>query len=184
MKKLLLPLLLFALVGCEKTDMYDKYLLHGEQADNFSVATRIYQTREDYGNISHDFNDFPPVYTITFADSYRCQASFWVDSKLKGCKDYYYELKYPYISIYSTTSGVLYGWKHIDGNWQVGYLEKDELIIEGLAGILRFSKDTTEIIIEKPYADFGFFYQEATPMVLQSETITDPDALFPIPDIP
>lgn len=184
-KSFLLPLLLMlALVGCEDNNGIEGYnLLNEEHAKNFSVSSYIYETNCDLPpNIDYDNYVFPPSYKISFADSFRCQCHYWIDKKNIGSNDYYYEINYPYISIY-VVSG-MYGWKHDkDGNFVVDYFTKDELEIEGIAGVLRFTKDTSEIVVDKSYSDFEFFYQEKPMVISKSEKVKDPNSLFPIPDI-
>ena len=178
-KSFFLPLLLMlALVGCEDNNGVKGYnLLNEEQAKNFSVSSYIYETLYD-----PTIENFLPPYCILFADSFRCKAQYYPDNKKCLSKDYYYEIDYPYISLYNISG--LYGWKiDKDGAWFVGYLTKDELEIEGIAGVLRFTRDTSMIVVDKSYCDFEFFNQEEPMEICTYKVEGDPNSLFPIQDI-
>lgn len=172
----LFALCALSLVGCEDNNGVEGYnLLNEEQEKKFSVSSYIYESKYNLSSIDD------PTFIIQFADSFRCKATYWLSNTNHGSFDYYYDMEYPYISIYYT---YLYGWKHDEeGNFVVDYFTKDELKIEGLAGVLRFTKDTSVIVVDKSYCDFEFFNQE-TPMELHLfDRVEDPNSLFPIPDL-
>ncbi len=184
-------LLAIVLVGCEKNAQEAE----NTQYKDFSVATYMYYYDSFYDSLGGHWDGNTTQTTtadIIFADDYRCMTTYffadWTEGSRSARRDtnyYYYELDYPYISLYNVADFFRWDIDSTQDKIVIRADTKEELQtrITGKAGVLKFATDTTVLYTVETFSTMPFFSINVEFNIEPNWRVENPEKYFPVPQL-